>query len=96
MIPIFLIFMGIRVPDLSLSDTPKPMRRAVLDKTPVKTVLRSVVKVDLDPCIITPPTIVTLVSEEYSTEVDPIYLPVPLLSLTPFPPRAPPASNILT
>jgi hypothetical protein len=95
MIPIFLVVMGIRVPDFSRPHIPKPMRRAVLDKTPAKTVLQHVAKVVLDPCIINTPAIVAIVTEEYRSEVPPIYLPVPLLLLTPFPPRAPPVPNSL-
>ena len=96
MIPLFLIFMGMRVPDFSRPHKPKPMRRAILDKTPAHTVLQSIVKVDVDSCcILSQPTLVTLAIEEHSTEVSPVFLPVPLLLQSPFPPRAPPVSPIL-
>ncbi|MBW4055109.1 MAG: hypothetical protein HIU83_06865 [Proteobacteria bacterium] len=93
MIPLFLVFAGTRVPDFSHPHSPKPMRRAVLDKTPVQTVLQSVVKIDVDPCIVAVPSLAFLVSEEPSPEMHHAHAPVPLLSPSPFPPRAPPASN---
>ncbi|NTW88622.1 MAG: hypothetical protein HGB26_05765 [Desulfobulbaceae bacterium] len=95
LIPLFLVFFGMKVPDFSRPQKPKPMRRAVLDKTPVKTVLQSIVKIDIDPCITSLPTIVFLATEEYFPEASPIHSPVHLLSRSPFPPRAPPASPTL-
>lgn len=92
MIPLFLAFMGMRVPDFTRPQTPKPMRRAVLDKAPAQTALESVVKIDVAPFLANQHTFVLLAVEEYVPEVQPIYAPVPLLSLSPFPPRAPPAS----
>ncbi len=96
MIPLFLVFMGMRVPDFSRPQKPKPMRRAVLDKTPVHNVLQSIVKkIDVDPCIPILPVFEFFATEVYSNEVHTVFLPVPLLSLTPFPPRAPPVSPTL-
>lgn len=89
--PLFLVFMGIRHPDFTRPNKPKPMRRAVLDKTPVNKVLQSIVKVETIPCIINPPIFVIPTPEDYSPEVQEIHLPVPLLLQSPFPPRAPPA-----
>ena len=93
MIPLFLVFMGMRVPDFSRPHKPKPMRRAVLDKAPAHNVLQSIVKVTVDPCCIASlPSIFFLVTEEYSPNGHPLFSPVPFLSLSPFPPRAPPAT----
>lgn len=92
MIPLFLVFMGMRVPDFSRPHKPKPMRRAVLDKTQVKTVFQSVVKIAVDPFLTTPHTFAFLATEDYFPEVHPIYSQVPLLLLSPFPPRAPPVA----
>jgi len=92
MIPLFLVFSGIRVPDLTRPHKPKPMRRAVLDKTPVQTVLKSIVKIDIDPVIATLPSPLIPVTFEYTPEAYPHHSSVPLLSLSPLPPRAPPIS----
>jgi len=94
-IPLFLAFMGMRTPDFSRPHKPKPMRRAVLDKAPAQTVLESVVKVDVAPFLASQYTLVLLVAEEYIPEVQPIHLPVPRLTRSPFPPRAPPVSPTL-
>lgn len=90
MIPLFLVFMGMRVPDFSRPHKPKPMRRAVLDKTPAHNLLQSIVKADADPCIAGLPAIVLCATEEYSPEERTTNSPIPLLLLSPFPPRAPP------
>lgn len=95
MIPLFLVLVGMRSPDLFRPHKPKPMRRAVLDKTPVRTVLQSVEKIDIDPVIASPPAIVFLATVEPFPEATTIYSLLPLLSLNPLPPRAPPASNPL-
>ena len=96
MIPLFLICLGMRVPDFSRPHKPKPLRRAVLEKTSARTIVQqSVVKSDLDPVTISPPTIVPLPAEEYSPVAHPVYLPVPLLSLRPLSPRAPPVVTSL-
>ena len=97
MIPLFLVFMGMRVPDFSRPHKPKPMRRAVLDKTPANTVLQSIVKVGVDLCcIISQTPLVFFAIVEHSTVVSPVFLPVPLLLQSPFPPRAPPVTSHLT
>jgi hypothetical protein len=93
MIPLFLVCVGLRVPDISRPHKPKPMRRAVLEETPSRIVIKSVVKIDPDPIINTLPAIVSLPSEGYSPEAHPSYLSIPFLSLKSFPPRAPPVSN---
>jgi len=90
MIPLFLVFVGMRVPDFSRPHKPKPMRRAVLENTSARTIVQSVVKIDVDPVIANLPTLVFLPTEDFSPAVHPVYLPVPLLSLSPLPPRAPP------
>jgi hypothetical protein len=87
--------MGMKVPDFSRPQKPKPMRRAVLDKTPVQKVLQSVVKVDIDPITITSHNLTFLTTGDYYAEAHIIYSPVPLLLLCPFPPRAPPVSTVL-
>lgn len=94
-IPLFLVFMGMRVPDFSRPQKPKPMRRAVLDKTPVQKVLQSVVKIDIAPITIPAHDLTFLATEDYYPEAHIIYSPVPLLSLSPFPPRAPPLPAVL-
>ena len=95
MVPLFLVFVGMRVPDLSRPHKPKPMRRAVLENTSARSIVQSVVKNNLDPVITNLPTLVFLATEEYIPEAQPIYLSVPLLSLSPFPPRAPPVISPL-
>ena len=90
MIPIFLAFMGMRVPDFSRPHKPKPMRRAVLDKTPTSDIQQSIVKADLDPCILPLTATIAFVSEEYSPDEHIVRSASPLLLLRPFPPRAPP------
>jgi hypothetical protein len=95
LIPLFLVFMGMRVPDLSRPHKPKPMRRAVLENSSTRTIVQSVVKNDIDPVTTNLPTIVLLPTEEYIPEAQPIYASVPLLSLSPFPPRAPPVTRPL-
>jgi len=95
MIPLFLVCMGMRVPDLSRPHKPKPIRRAVLENTSARTIVQSVVKSDLDPVITSPPLLVFLSPEVSSPEVLPVYLSIPLLSLSPLPPRAPPVLPLL-
>lgn len=96
LIPLFLVFMGIKVPNLLKPHTPKPMRRAVLDKTPVNTVLKSIVKADIDfLCISGPTALVVPVRDDYSVPDVHHVLPVLFLSPSPFPPRAPPISTAL-
>lgn len=92
LIPLLLACVGMRVPDFSRSHNPKPMRRAVLDKSSARTIAQSVVKVAVEPVILSQHTFVFLPTEVYSPESHSIYLPVPLLSLSPFPPRAPPTT----
>ena len=96
LIPLFLVFVGMRVPDLSRPHKPKPMRRAVLENSTARTIVQSVVKNAVDPVTTNLPTLVLLPTEEYIPEASPIYLSVPLLSLSPFPPRAPPGTAPLT
>jgi len=93
LIPLFLVCVGTRVPDLSRPHKPKPMRRAVLEKTSARTIVQSVVKFAADPAITSQPLPVIFPAEAYSPEVHPVYLSVPLLSLSPLPPRAPPVSH---
>jgi hypothetical protein len=69
MIPIFLVFMGVRVPDLSRPHRPKSMRSAVLDKTSAHTVLKSIVTIHVVPCITNPPALVLPATVEYFPEV---------------------------
>ncbi len=95
MIPLFLVCVGMRVPDFSRPHKPKPMRRAVLDKSTARTIVHSVVKLDVDPVITCQPTLVFLPTVHFSPEAHLVYLPVPLLSLSPLPPRAPPVANQL-
>jgi len=95
LIPLFLVFVGIRVPDLSRPHKPKPMRRAVLENTTARTIVQSVVKNDIDPVTTNLTTLVLLPTEEYIPEAQPIYVSVPLWSLSPFPPRAPPVTRPL-
>jgi len=94
MIPLFLVCVGMRVPDFSRPHKPKPIRRAVLDKT-TRTIAQSVVKYDVDPVLATYPPLVFLSAVDISPEATPLYLPVPLLSLSPLPPRAPPVLPLL-
>jgi hypothetical protein len=94
LIPFFLVFMGMKVPDFTHPHKPKPMRRAVLDKTPAYTVIQSIVKADSDNCCVSSlPLLFVVTTKIYTTEAPPIFSPVPFLSLSPFPPRAPPVST---
>lgn len=90
MIPMFLVCLGMRVPDFSRPHKPKPLRRAVLEKTSARTIVQSAVKTELDPVATSQPILVSLPAEAYSPVTHPVYLPVPLLSQSPLPPRAPP------
>lgn len=89
-IPFFLVFSGMRVPDLSRPQKPKPLRRAVLSKMPVEAVHKSIVKIDVDPFIVNPLPHVDPETEKFSREVRFHRSPIQLLSLSPLPPRAPP------
>ncbi len=93
MIPLFLVFAGMRVPDLARPHKPKPMRRAVLENTTSRTIVQSVVKNDVDPVTTNLPVPVLLPTEEYLPEAEPIHVSVPPLSLSPFLPRPPPATT---
>jgi len=92
-IPLFLVIVGIKVPDLSRPHEPKPMRRAVLDKTPARSAQLSTVKIDADPLITHHPAFVFASSDEYSPEAEPLHSSVPLLPLNTPSPRAPPQAN---
>lgn len=94
-IPLFLVCLGMRVPDFSRPHKPKPLRRAVLEKTSARTIVQSVIKADLDPVATSQPSLELLPTEAYAPEAHPVYLPVPLLSLSPVSPRAPPAATPL-
>ena len=91
LIPLFLAFVGMKVTDLSRQHKPKPMRRAVLDRIPSRTIVHSVVKVAEDPAIAIQLSLVFRpVVGTASQELHHNYLPVPPLSLGLSPPRAPP------
>lgn len=94
LIPLFVVFAGMKVPDFSRPHKPKPMRRAVLDKTPVQTVMQSVVKIDVDPFVSSRAQVVVPATEEFFPEVFPVHVPAPLLLLSAFPPRAPPITPV--
>ena len=94
-VPLFMVFAGVKAPDFSRPLKPKPMRRAVLEKKSARTIVQSVVKTDLDPIITSQPTFLFLSMEEHAPEAHPVQPPVPLLSLRPLSPRAPPASGLL-
>lgn len=95
LIPFFLVFLGVRVPDLSRPHKPKPLRRAVLDKTPSRVILQSVEKISVDPVVTSQVALPILQMEEFSPEVQQAYVSVPHLDVSPFPPRAPPVSHPL-
>ncbi|RII30369.1 MAG: hypothetical protein CXR30_08645 [Geobacter sp.] len=92
-IPLFLVIVGMSVPDLSRPHAPKPMRRAVLDKTPARSIQLSTVKIDTVLLITIAPAIVLVSSEEYSLEAEPLRFSAPVLPLDPLSPRAPPGIN---
>src|SRR5512133_1440226 len=92
-IPLFLISAGMRVPDFTQPQKPKPVRRAVLEKTSSRTIADSFVKVAVGPVITSHHALVFHAADDFSPEAHPVYLPVPLLSLSPLAPRAPPASS---
>lgn len=93
LVPLFLVFVGMRVPDFSRPHKPKPLRRAVLEKTSARTIVQSVVKVDVDPDVADVQTIALFSAKEHSPEVQPVFSPVPPLSLSPSLSRAPPLSS---
>lgn len=93
MIPLFLVFMGMKVPDLSRPHKPRPMRAAVLDKTPVQTVMQSITKIDIDPVITNQFALVFLAAEKYSPAPPTSHPFIPFLPLSPLPARAPPTNN---
>ena len=84
-----------KVPGFSRPQKPKPIRRAILDKTSARTILQSVEKIDVDPVTTSPPTLGFLSTEEHSPEAPSIHSSVSLLALSSLPPRGPPASNPL-
>jgi hypothetical protein len=92
MVPLFMVFVGIKAPDFSRPLKPKPMRRAVLEKSTARTIVQSVVKTALDPVVSNQPDLVFLPTEEHFPETHPVRWPVPLLPLRPLSPRAPPAA----
>src|SRR5450631_4014430 len=94
-VPVFMVFVGAKAPDFTRPLKPKPVRRAVLEKTSARTIVQSVVKTDIYPVITNLPALVFLSTEEYSPEAYPIHSHVPHLSLRPLSPRAPPLSNPL-
>ena len=91
MIPLLLVFTGMRVPDFSRPHKPKPMQRAVLDKATVKAALLAVAKIEVDPLITGISVQALLPTEEHSPEARPVYSSVSLLSQDFLSPRAPPA-----
>ena len=94
-VPVFMVFVGMKAPDFSRPLKPKPMRRAILEKTSARTIVQSVVKIEADPAITTPTPLDFLSTEEYSPEAVSDSSSVPLLSLKPLSSRAPPLSNPL-
>ena len=94
LIPVFLIFLGIRLPDLSQPHKPKPIRRAILEKSPARSLLasvKSVCKVNIDPFFLVHEINVAPSVLEFPLEAKTDYQLAPQLSATPFPPRAPPS-----
>lgn len=95
LIPLFLVCLGMKVPDLSRPHKPKPVRRAVLDKTPAQVIKDSVAKVAVTPAIpgsstvIVPPAVLA-----YLIAATEIYVSVSYERATPLPPRAPPFKKI--
>lgn len=95
-IPVFLLSAGMRAPDLSHPHKPKPMARAVMEKTTARTVLQAIAKIDIDPVTTNQLILDFLATGEHAPELQPYHPPVPILSLAAFPPRAPPTSHTLT
>lgn len=95
MIPLLLVFVGIRVPDFSRLHKPKPVRQATLDKTPNQTENQSIVKNGVDPVISSLLALVFLTEEKKSPEAQSFHSSVSFLSLSPLSPRAPPTLNHL-
>lgn len=93
-IPLFLVMVGMWVPDLSRPSKPKPLRRAVLDKTPTRSPHSSTAKNTVDPFITSQPTFEVIVSENHFPEAAPLRSPTPALPLVPSSPRAPPATSL--
>ncbi|BCS52520.1 hypothetical protein [Geobacter sp. SVR] len=92
LIPLFLVLGGTRVPDISRPHKPKPLRRAVLDKNPTRSVLKTVVKFDSDPVVPHRSALDFHPAEVYLSEALPIRsVSLPLPSLNQTAPRAPPA-----
>lgn len=89
-IPLFLVVIGMRVPDISRPHKPKPSRRAVLDKTTSRTIVQSVVKAEIAPVIPAQLNYNVPIPEVSTTETAQVYSSLSLLSLNPLPPRAPP------
>ena len=92
LIPLFMVCAGMKVPDLSRPQKPKPIWRAVLEETSTKTEKHSFAKLDLDPVIPSIPPLGLRAAEQHSTEALPQQSPLTFLSVSPLPPRAPPAS----
>lgn len=90
LIPLFMVFVGMRVPDFSRPHKPKPMRRAILDNKSARSIEQSIVKIAVDPFITTPLNLVFLSSDKFVPEALPKHLSVSLLLLSLLPSRAPP------
>ena len=92
LVPVFLAFWGMKVPDLSGPQKPKPLRRAVLAKTPVQSAKLCTLKIAVEPLLSSTHSFTIPLVESKLTVQSPLSLTIP----APTPPlllsRAPPES----
>lgn len=90
MIPFILLFWGIRVPDFSCPQKPKPMRRAMLENKKVLSIQKAHVKKHLEPVIINHTVSEAITACRYTSEPQKFHSSRSFLTILPLPPRAPP------
>ncbi len=91
MIPLFLLFVGIRLPEFSRPHKPKPMRRAMLENKNVRIFQEAIVKIHLEPVVLDKESTKFITTCWYTSTPLPALFYQPFLSITPLPSRAPPA-----
>ena len=92
-IPFFLVFLGMKVPDFSTPHKPKPIRRAVLNKTPIQESKQSIVKITLEPVTPSFGALVFFDTVKQSLHVQSVHTSIPVLTLSALPPRASPGPS---
>jgi len=90
MIPLFLLFVGIRLPDFSRLQKPKPMRRAILENKNVQNFQEAIKKITLEPITINQATPKVTPQYRHVSQPRADQFVQRFLPAIPLPPRAPP------